>query len=97
MDIDSLSNHLSPKAVMALHAQTSDVQKRIDELHDVIRVQTIRLGSVIAEQEQLLKTIDTFTQWEEDVKVQLSNFDDIFVDQIEAVLKKIQVTYITLL
>lgn len=90
-DIDELAHHLSPKAVMALHAQTSDVQKRIDELHNIIRGQTIRLGSVIAEQEQLLKTIDTFTHWEEEVKIQLSNFDDIYVDQIEAVLKKIQV------
>ncbi|GIX92557.1 nesprin-1 [Caerostris extrusa] len=50
----------------------------------------IHLGSSIAEQEQLLKTIDTFTHWEEDVKIQLHKFDDIFVDQIEAVLKNIE-------
>ncbi|KFM65655.1 Nesprin-1, partial [Stegodyphus mimosarum] len=90
-DIDELSKHLSPKAVMALHVQTSDLQKRIDELGDTIRVQMIRLGSLVAEQEQLLKTIDSFTKWEEDVKLQLNKYDDIFVDQIEAVLKKIQI------
>lgn len=90
-DIDELSGHLSSKAVMALHSQTSDIQKRIDELGDLMRRQLIQLGSSIAEQEQLLKTIDTFTHWEEDVKLQLHKFDDIFVDQIEAVLKNIEV------
>ncbi|GFY40265.1 nesprin-1 [Trichonephila inaurata madagascariensis] len=89
-DIEDLSGHLSPKAVMALHVQTSDIQKRIDELGDRIRRHQIHLGSSIAEQEQLLKTIDTFTHWEEDVKLQLHKFDDIFVDQIEAVLKNIE-------
>ncbi|GIY32234.1 nesprin-1 [Caerostris darwini] len=89
-DIEDLSGHLSPKAVMALHVQTSDIQKRIDDLGDRIRRHLIHLGSSIAEQEQLLKTIDTFTHWEEDVKIQLHKFDDIFVDQIEAVLKNIE-------
>ncbi|XP_054713817.1 LOW QUALITY PROTEIN: muscle-specific protein 300 kDa-like [Uloborus diversus] len=90
-DIDELSRHLSPKAIMALHAQSSDIQRRIDEIGDTIRVQMIRLGSIISEQDQLVKTMDNFTQWEEDVKLQLHNFDDIFMDQIEAVLKSIQV------
>ncbi|XP_067130355.1 LOW QUALITY PROTEIN: muscle-specific protein 300 kDa-like [Centruroides vittatus] len=89
-DCDSIASNLSQKAASELYNQISDLRKRLNEINDNLRQHLMKLSSAINQREELIKKINNFDNWIKDLQQNSNNLNDIFVDQIETVLKKLE-------